>query len=34
MFVSQEYAVTLQMLPYNAYSPLTQILTYCIKQGL
>lgn len=34
MFVPLEYPVTLQTLPYNAYSPLTQILAYCIKQRL
>lgn len=34
MFAPLEYAATLQTLPDNAYNLLTQILTYCIKQGL
>lgn len=34
MFAPLEYAVILETLPDNAYNPLTQILTYCIKQGL
>lgn len=33
MFVPLEQAVPLQTLPYN-YNPLTQILAYCIEQGL